>query len=93
MESKKNSPLKIGGAWSWFSRNPVLATRVMICIMGAKLLRPFNPTYKRYEHELEEIKKRYPEEAVQSLAVGAGVLLTLIFAAFCSIAYLMQVLY
>jgi hypothetical protein len=80
---------KIAGVSVWFSRNPVAATRMMIDTMGIVLLRPFNPVYKRYEDDLKEVKRRYPEEPVQRIAIGTGVLLTLIFFIFYLVIYLM----
>ncbi len=81
--------MRIASSSVWFSRNPVAASRIMVDMMGAVVLRPFNPVYMRYERDLEEVKRMYPGEPVQSLAIGSGVLLVLVFFAFYLAIYLM----
>ena len=75
------------GVWRGFSEDPVLATRAMVDLAGAKLLRCFNPVYKKYEQDLEELKKIHPD--VHNLAKGTAVLFAAAFAVFCVAAYLM----
>ncbi len=79
--------LKIADSFVWFSRNPVVASRIMVLMVGAVVTRPFNPTYMRYERDLEELRRLYPGE-VHRLAIGSGVLLVLMFFALYLIIYL-----
>jgi hypothetical protein len=76
------------GAWKDFSRDPTFATRAMIDVAGAKLFRSFNPEYTRYERDLEELKKVYPD--VHNLAIGTAVLFAAVFSLLCAVAYLMM---
>ena len=76
------------GVWRGFSADPVLATRAMVDLAGAKLLRGFNPVYKRYEQDLEELKKIHPD--VHNLAKGTAVLFVTAFSVLCIVAYLMM---
>jgi hypothetical protein len=78
---------KIVGVWRGFSEDPVLATRAMVDLAGAKLLRCFNPEYKKYERDLEELKNTRPD--VHNLAMGTAVLFAAAFSVFCVVAYLM----
>ena len=78
MEEGK-SQFKIFGTWRCFGKEPALATRIMIAMAGAKLLRPFNPVYMRYERDLEELKRMYPGVRMQRVAVGTAVLQVLLF--------------
>lgn len=78
----------IVGTWGYFGKNPVLATRILIDLAGAKLLRPFNPAYMRYERDLEELKRMYPGMQVQRVAAGTAVLQVLLFSALYSFLYL-----
>jgi len=75
------------GLWRGFIGDPVLATRAMVDLTGAKLLRCFNPVYKKYELDLEELEKIHPD--VHSLAMGTAVLFAVAFVVFCVAAYLM----
>ena len=74
-------------AWRGFSEDPVLATRAMVDLTGAKLLRCFNPVYKKYERDLEELKKIHPD--VHNQAKGTAVLFATAFSVLCIVAYLM----
>jgi hypothetical protein len=74
-------------AWKGFSEDPVLATRAMVDLTGAKLLGCFNPEYKGYERDLEELKKIHPD--VHNLAKGTAVLFATAFSVLCIVAYLM----
>jgi len=76
------------GVWRGFSEDPVLATRAMVDLAGAKLLRSFNPVYKKYEQDLEELKKIHPD--VHNLAKGTAVLFATAFSVLCIVAYLMM---
>ena len=76
------------GAWKDFTRDPTVATRAMIDVAGAKLFRSFNPEYKRYERDLEELKKTHPD--VHNLAMGTAVLFAAVFLLLCAVAYLMM---
>ena len=75
------------GAWKVFSRNPTFATRAMLDVAGATLFRSFNPEYKRYERDLEELKKLHPD--IHNLVRGTAVLFAFAFALLCVVAYLM----
>ncbi|MHC1610350.1 MAG: hypothetical protein ACXQTW_01915 [Candidatus Methanospirareceae archaeon] len=75
------------GVWSGFREDPVLATRAMVDLAGAKLLRRFNPEYRRYERDLEELKKIRPD--VHNLAKGTALLFATAFSVLCAAAYLM----
>ena len=81
------SVLKLADAVVWFSRNPTLASRILIVMVGAVVTRPFNPTYMQYAHDLEELKQRYPGE-VPRVAIGTGVLLALVLFALYLFIYL-----
>jgi hypothetical protein len=74
------------GVWGGFSEDPVLATRAMVDLVGAKLLRPFNPVYKKYERDLEVLEKIHPD--VHNLAKGTAVLFATAFSVLCVGAYL-----
>jgi len=76
------------GVWRGFSEDPVLATRAMVDLAGATLLRCFNPVYKKYEQDLEELKKIHPD--VHNLAKGTAVLFATAFSVLCIVAYLMM---
>jgi len=76
------------GVWRGFSEDPVLATRAMVDLAGAKLLRCFNPVYKKYEQDLEELEKTRPD--VHNLAKGTAVLFATAFSVLCIVAYLMM---
>ena len=78
---------KVVGVWRGFSEEPVLATRAMVDLAGAKLLRCFNPVYMKYERDLEELEKTRPD--VHNLAKGTAVLFAAAFAVFFVAAYLM----
>jgi len=66
--------LRIADAVIWFSKNPTAASRAMVAMLGAVVLRPFNST-TQYEQDLEQLKRLTVEEPVVSLSLGAGVLL------------------
>jgi hypothetical protein len=83
MKKKGN---KVVGVWRGFSEEPVLATRAMVDLAGAKLLRSFNPVYMKYERDLEELEKTRPD--IHNLARGTAVLFATAFAVFCAAAYL-----
>ena len=100
-ESGVPKGIKIGGemgmkkvvdSWRCFSKDPVLATRIMIDMAGRMLLGVFNPVYKKYEQDLEVCKRNCPEVSCHSLAIGTGVLLAVLFGVFCAVAYAIQVL-
>jgi len=76
-------------AWRDFSKDPAFATRVMIDVAGTKVLKSFNPEYKRYERDLEELKKTHPD--VHNLAMGTAVLFAVAFSVLCVVAYLIAV--
>ncbi|MHC1611069.1 MAG: proton-conducting transporter transmembrane domain-containing protein, partial [Candidatus Methanospirareceae archaeon] len=80
--------MKLAASFVWFSRNPVAATNIMVNSAAFLVLRPFNPAYKRYAQNIEELKKTYPGEPVERVAVGTGVLLTLVFLALYLLIYL-----
>lgn len=80
--SVNNGLMKLVSSIVWFSRNPTAATNIMVNSVAFMVLRPFNPVYKQYARNLEELKKTYPGNPAQSVAVGTGVLLTLVFLAF-----------
>jgi hypothetical protein len=70
----------IFGPWRCLSKNPALATRILIDVVGATLLKPFNHTYVRYERDLEEaMKGRCPEEQLQGLTIWTVVMMSLAF--------------
>ncbi len=79
--------LRITDAFVWFSKNPTVASRIMVLMVGAVVTRPFNPTYMRYERDLEELRRLYPGE-VPRMAIGTGVLLALIFFTLYLVVYL-----
>jgi hypothetical protein len=81
---------KVVGAWRGFSEDPVLATRAMLDLAGAKLLGCFNPEYRKYERDLEELKKIHPD--VHNLAKGTAVLFATAFSVLCVGAYLLAAL-
>lgn len=75
------------GVWRGFREDPVLATRAMVDLAGAKLLRCFNPEYRKYERDLEGLEKTRPD--VRNLAKGTAVLFATAFSVLCVAAYLM----
>jgi len=82
-----NGVMKVVSSIVWFSRNPTAATNIMVNSVAFMVLRPFNPVYKQYARNLEELKRTYPGEPMQRVAVGTGVLLTLVFLSFYLIIY------
>ncbi|MBA7552528.1 NAD(P)H-quinone oxidoreductase subunit 2, chloroplastic [subsurface metagenome] len=78
---------RIADSFVWFSKNPTAASKIMVAMIGAVVTRPFNPSYMRYERDLEELKKRYPGE-VPRVAIGTGVLLALVLLTLYLIVYL-----
>nr|QNO53769.1 NAD(P)H-quinone oxidoreductase subunit 2, chloroplastic [Methanosarcinales archaeon ANME-1 ERB6] len=82
------SLLKLADAIVWFSRNPTAASRIMVAMVGAVVTRPFfNPSYRQYARDLEELKRMYPGE-VPRVAIGTGVLLALVLFTLYLIVYL-----
>ncbi len=83
--------LDIGGiasTWIYFGRNPMLASRILIDIAGANLLRPFNPAHMRYERDLEAVKREYPGMNLRRAAIGSAMLHGLLFSVLYSFLYL-----
>ncbi len=74
--------------WGCFARNPLLATRILVDVTGAKLLRPFDPAYVRYERDLEELRGMYPGMRMRRAAAGSAMLHALLFSALYSFLYL-----
>ncbi len=70
--------LRIADSFVWFSKNPAVASRIMVLTASMVLLKPFNPGYMRYEQDLEELRRLYPGE-VHRVAIGTGVLLVIMF--------------
>jgi multicomponent Na+:H+ antiporter subunit D len=66
--------LRIADTIVWFSKNPTAASRAMVAMLGAVVLRPFNST-TQYEQDLEQFKQVTVEEPMVGLSLGAGVLL------------------
>jgi hypothetical protein len=80
--------MKVASFFTWFSRNPTAATNIMVNSVAFIVFKPFNPVYRRYAQNIDELKKTYPGEPMQRVAVGTGVLLTLVFLAFYLLIYL-----
>ena len=79
---------KLADAIVWFSRNPTAASRILVVMVGAVVTRPFfNPSYRQYARDLEELKRMYPGE-VPRVAIGTGVLLALVLFTLYLIVYL-----
>ncbi len=74
--------------FGYFGQNPVLATRILIDVTGAKLLRPFKPAHVRYERDLEELKRMYPGLKIRRAAIGSAMLHGLLFSMLYSFLYL-----
>ncbi len=74
--------------FAYFGQNPMLATRILIDVTGANLLRPFHPAHTRYEHDLEELKRMYPGLKIRRAAIGSAMLHGLIFSLMYSFLYL-----
>ena len=70
--------LKIADSLVWFSKNPTAASRIMVAMVGAAVLRSFSST-NPYERDFESLKKQAVDEPMVSLSLGAGVLLVLIY--------------
>jgi multicomponent Na+:H+ antiporter subunit D len=79
--------LRIADALIWFSKNPTAASRVMVAMAGAVVLRPFHSS-THYERNLERIKMLSVEEPPVSIGLGAGVLLVLILFTLYVVIYL-----
>jgi hypothetical protein len=75
--------MRIADFFVWFSRNPLVALEIMKDTMSINLRRPFTPPDRmmEYEKDLEKEEKRYPGR-LPRWAVGAGVMLILIFFSF-----------
>ncbi len=63
----------------WFSKNPALASRILLLSVGVVVTKQLNPTYVQYERDLEELRRLYPTEPEHHVAIGMGVLLVLLF--------------
>ena len=79
--------LRIADAVVWFGKNPTAASRAMVAMLGAVVLRPFTYT-TQYERDLERLKRLSAEEPVVSVSLGTGVLLVVIFFTLYLIVYL-----
>ena len=86
-KSVESGVMKISDALISFSRNPTATTRMFVDAAAIAVLRPFNPAYKKYEADLNELRRRY-HEPVENIAIGTGVLLVLIFFALLLAIYL-----
>ncbi|MCW3136247.1 MAG: hypothetical protein N2V77_04840, partial [Canidatus Methanoxibalbensis ujae] len=69
---------KIAGFFALFANNPAVASRMLIALTGAAVLRPLNMNEK-YVRDLEQLRRDYPEEMAHMTRVGFGVLLSLMF--------------
>ena len=69
-------------SWSCFSKNPVLATRILIDMMGAPMMHS-NPV----RHMLELEKNGYLEDT-KTLAIGTALLYSIAFTVAFSFMYL-----
>ena len=69
---------KIAGFFALFANNPAVASRMLIALTGAAVLKPLNMNEK-YVRDLEQLKRDYPEEMAHMTRVGFGVLLSLMF--------------
>jgi multicomponent Na+:H+ antiporter subunit D len=78
----------LADSFVWFSKDPTVATRIMLLTIGAVMARPFNPAYMHYERELEELRRTYPGEPMHRVAIGTGVLMVLLFFTFYLVIYL-----
>jgi multicomponent Na+:H+ antiporter subunit D len=79
--------LRIADAVVWFSKNPTAASRVMVAMVGAVVLRSLNAN-TNYERDFELLKKQAVDEPIVSLSLGAGVLLVLILFTLYLVIYL-----
>jgi multicomponent Na+:H+ antiporter subunit D len=79
--------LRIADTIVWFSKNPTAASRAMVAMLGAVVLRPFNSA-TQYEQDLERLKRGSAEEPMVSVSLGTGVLLVVIFFTLYLIVYL-----
>jgi multicomponent Na+:H+ antiporter subunit D len=80
---------RIADSFVWFSKNPSVASRIMLLTASTVLLKPFNPNpvYMRHAQDLEELRRLYPGE-VHRVAIGSGVLLVLLFFTLYLVIYL-----
>jgi len=96
--SVKKVMLRIAESFVSFGKNPIRTTRMVMDMVGVALLKPFvfvynlviQPIYKHYERDLEEAKMRPVEESLESMSIGTGVLLVLLFFALYLIAMLVH---
>jgi multicomponent Na+:H+ antiporter subunit D len=79
--------MRIADTIVWFSKNPTAASRAMVAMLGAVVLRPFNSA-TQYEQDLEKLKRLSAEEPMVSVSLGTGVLLVVIFFTLYLIVYL-----
>jgi multicomponent Na+:H+ antiporter subunit D len=79
--------LRIADTIVWVSKNPTAASRAMVAMLGAVVLRPFNSA-TQYEQDLEKLKRLSAEEPMVSVSLGTGVLLVVIFFTLYLIVYL-----
>jgi len=94
----KKVMLRIAESFVSFGKNPIRTTRMVMDMVGVALLKPFvfvynlviQPVYKHYERDLEEAKMRPVEESLESMSIGTGVLLVLLFFALYLIAMLIH---
>ena len=94
----KKEVLRIADSFVTFGKNPIRGIRMVVDTIGVALLKPFvfvynlviQPVYKHYERDLEEAKMRPVEESLESMSIGTGVLLVLLFFALYLIAMLVH---
>ncbi len=78
----------IADSFVWFSKNPVAASRILLLSVGVVVTRQLNPSYVQYERDLEELRRVYPRDPENRVAIGMGVLLVLLFFSIYLLIYL-----
>ncbi len=69
---------KILGSWRCFGKNPALATKILVNLVGVTVLRPFSPARMGYAKGLEMSKECIGD--TRTLAIGAALFYSLAFA-------------
>ena len=79
---------KILSSWRCFCKDPALATKILVNMVGVTVLRPVTPPYMRYNLRGLEMPKEECQEDIRTLAIGTALLYSIAFVAAYSLIYL-----
>ena len=79
---------KIFGSWRCFSKDPALATKILVNMVAVTVMRPLTPSYIRYNMRGLEMPKEECPEDTRTLAIGTALLYSIAFVVAYSFIYL-----